>query len=209
MRSFTRMELSSPRRTPPTVFFPFPLCHQFFDALSEQSFIQDTWWLIPRVKKAVSLQFAFASLGYESEERGIVLCIAPIFVPFDEASINWWHINQLVSYCSRALAAPRFRPSWGVLGYVYPKEDLSTIAPVLWQQLLFVPLEVRWLCFVQKICQQLLPSSLSVSLSHHFRIAFKVPFPSLSGLSCFGPLLKLLNNIFHMVTFGCRSTIWW
>ena len=27
-------------------------------------------------------------MSYESEERGIVLCIAPIFVPFDEASIN-------------------------------------------------------------------------------------------------------------------------
>ena len=26
--------------------------------------------------------------SYESEERGIVLCIAPIFVPFDEASTN-------------------------------------------------------------------------------------------------------------------------
>ena len=98
-------------------------------------------------------------LFYESEEQGIVLCIAPIFVPFDEASTNWSRINLLVSYCSRALAAPRFRPSWAVLGYVYTTEDLSTIAPVLWQQLLFVPLEVHWLCFVQKICQQLLPSS--------------------------------------------------
>ena len=82
------------------------------------------------------------------------------FVPFDEASTNWSRINLLVSYCSRALAAPRFRPSWGMLGYVYTKEDLSTIAPILWWQLL---------CFVQKICQQLLPSSGSSCFSSLLR----------------------------------------
>ena len=63
MRLFTRMALPSPRRTPPKVFFPFPLCYQFVNALSEQTFIQDTWWLMPRVKKAVSLQSAFGLLG--------------------------------------------------------------------------------------------------------------------------------------------------
>ena len=92
-----------------------------------------------------------------SEEWGIILCIAPIFVPFDEASTNWWCINLLVSYCSCALAAPRFRPSWGVLGYIYTKEDLSTIAPVLWLQLLFVPLEVPLALFCSKDLSAIAP----------------------------------------------------
>ena len=41
----------------------FSALSQIINALSEQSIIQHTWRLIPRVKKAVSLQFAFGSLG--------------------------------------------------------------------------------------------------------------------------------------------------
>ena len=49
-----------PHRQP--YFFLFLLCHRFVDPLSKQSFIQDTWWSIPRVKKAVRLQFAWITM---------------------------------------------------------------------------------------------------------------------------------------------------
>ena len=65
MRSFTRMELSSPRLAITAVFLSFIVvsCHPFVDALLEQRFFQDTWRLIPRVEKPVSLQFAFGLVG--------------------------------------------------------------------------------------------------------------------------------------------------
>ena len=44
------------------ISFLFP-CHQFVEVSSEQALLQDTWWWIPRVKKAVSLQFALRLIG--------------------------------------------------------------------------------------------------------------------------------------------------
>ncbi|EDR12107.1 uncharacterized protein LACBIDRAFT_311098 [Laccaria bicolor S238N-H82] len=42
----------------------------------------------------------------------------------------------------------------------------------------------------------------ALSLSHHFQLTFKAPFPALSGLSPFGPLSNLLINIFYRVASG-------
>ncbi|EDR01260.1 uncharacterized protein LACBIDRAFT_312342 [Laccaria bicolor S238N-H82] len=39
----------------------------------------------------------------------------------------------------------------------------------------------------------------ALSLSNHFQLTFKAPFPALSGLSPFGPLSNLLINIFYRV----------
>ena len=44
-----------------------------------------------------------------------------------------------------------------MLGYVYTKEDLSTIAPILWLQLLFVPLEVPLALFCSKDLSAIAP----------------------------------------------------
>ena len=69
-----------------------------------------------------------------------------------------------------------------MLGYVYTKEDLSTIAPVLWQQPLFVPLEVPLALFCSEDLSAIAPvlsfSFAFTSLSHRFQGAFSLPFGS-------------------------------
>ena len=77
-------------------------------------------------------------------------------------------------------------------------------------------------CWLKRSVSKLLPSSATCSLCFiskittsftfaftcfYFHITFKAPFPALSGHSHFGPLPKLLNNIFQVVTFGHRPTI--
>ena len=74
----------------------------------------------------------------------------------------WRGVNQLMVHQSISqllLLWSGCTPSWGVLGNVYTKEEISgsTIAPVLWLQLLFVPLEVPLALFCSKDLSTIAP----------------------------------------------------